>query len=113
MLEWEIFGRLWLCRGGRRHLLGVCLSRGLGGWCYGLTLWVGYLPCFDLGIPLASPLPALYFEVGGDYLAYLNCVLVDVVVQQGDSDLAWVLPLRLEDKHLLAPRVTRLGDSLL
>lgn len=86
--------------------------------CYGLTLWVGYLPCFDLGIPLTIPLSTFDFEVGGDYLAYLNCVLVDVVVQQGDSDLAWVLPLRLEDEDDLAPlfaclaRATLVWESL-
>ena len=71
--------------------------------CYGLTLWVGYLPCFDLGVPLTIPLSALYLEVGGDHLAYLNSIFVDVVIQKGDSYFTWVLVLRLEDEDDLAP----------
>ena len=81
--------------------------------CYGLTLWFGYLPCFHLGVPLGIPLSALYLDVSCNYHAYLNSIFVDVVIQKGDSYFSWVLVLCLEDKHLLAPRVTRLGDSLL
>lgn len=71
--------------------------------CYGLTLRIGYLPCFDLGIPLTIPLSTLYFEVCCDHRAYLSRVLVDVVVKEGYGNLSWVLLLRLKDESALAP----------
>jgi len=81
--------------------------------CYGLTLCGGYLPCFHLGVPLGIPLSALYLDVGCDYHAYLNSIFVDVVIQKGDSYFSWVLVLRLEDKHLLAPLFTCLARASL
>ena len=81
--------------------------------CYGLCLRVGDLPSSHLGEPLAVPFTAFDVEVGGDHCPYLQGELVDVVVQQRDSYFTWVLVLRLEDKHLLAPSVTRLGEPLL
>lgn len=79
--------------------------------CYRLTLWVGYLPCFHLGVPLAIPLSALYLNVCCDHRAYLSGVLVDVIVKDGYGNLAWVLLLRLKDESAFAPFFTCLGRA--
>ena len=79
--------------------------------CYGLTLWVGYLPCFYLGVPLAIPLSALYLDVGCDYRAYLSWILVDVVVKDGYGNLVWVLLLRFKDEYTFAPFFACLGRA--
>ena len=116
-LEGEIVGGCWCDRLGlcRCSLgwswCGLCLRcGGRGGWCWCalLLVVVDDVPRADVGVPASVKLSALDVHGRRHRLPDREGELLDVIAEEADTDLAGVLPLRLEDEVLLLPLVARL-----
>ena len=105
----RLWGWLWLGRSTRCRLRNWWLR----GWCLRLLTCIGYVPRIDLRVPTSIKFAALYIDRYRYFLSYLQGKLVYLVPEEGEADLARVLPSRFEDVALLLPLVASLTCPLL